>query len=544
MGQSDISEEGICPLNAPEGALFIRRVGRAEELASSLAALGWSCRVGLAPEGPGPGPGAGAVLIDLRGGATVPEASDGRPVLALVDDHDRATLAAARSAGATHVLADADPAAVSEALRFAADVLRVTDPPLRRLDDAAEPGEATARLEAWGDAAIAEGRGIVAVRASLIRFDIVNAAFGRSAGDRALDGVATRVAAAADRLFGTRAIHVRLDGTEFAVVGESALADANRAAAEVARVLGQRFEAAEVGARVGAAASRPGEDAATVLRAAGQAMDRAGEGGWAARPGRPGPDHGDRLAVDLRHAIRGDELAVLFQPQCRLMCGNVVGVEALARWRHPVHGEVGAETLFAAAGVAGLGAFVSDRVQDLALRTAAGWTGAASGLRLSINLTADDLGRPDFARDFLHRVGLSGFPPERLTVEVTEGGLIGDRTAAAAVLGTLRVAGCRTAVDDFGTGYSSLAYLQALPLNYLKLDKAFLRPDAGSRAVVRGILAMARAMNLTTIAEGVETEEQRAALVEEGCELYQGFLCSEPLEAAALTRMMEVAHAD
>jgi EAL domain-containing protein (putative c-di-GMP-specific phosphodiesterase class I) len=184
---------------------------------------------------------------------------------------------------------------------------------------------------------------------------------------------------------------------------------------------------------------------------------------------------------------------------------------------------------------------LSDHVQRKAVAAAAAWPEALAGLRLSVNITAADMVGPGFAASFLKLVADSGFDPARLTVEVTEGGLIDDLGAAAAALARLRQGGCRVAVDDFGTGYSSLAYLKALPLDYLKLDRRLSQDIAGSardRVVVRSVIDMARALGLGVIAEGVETEEQLALLAAEGCTLYQGFLCSEPVGVEELVGLL------
>jgi EAL domain-containing protein (putative c-di-GMP-specific phosphodiesterase class I) len=136
----------------------------------------------------------------------------------------------------------------------------------------------------------------------------------------------------------------------------------------------------------------------------------------------------------------------------------------------------------------------------------------------------------------------SGFERSRLTVEVTESGLIEDLNAAAALLANLRAGGLRVAIDDFGTGYSSLAYLKALPLDYLKIDRRLSQDITGSardRIVVRGVIEMARSLGLAVIAEGVETEEQLTLLAREGCNYYQGYLCSPPVSESALARLMD-----
>jgi EAL domain-containing protein (putative c-di-GMP-specific phosphodiesterase class I) len=247
------------------------------------------------------------------------------------------------------------------------------------------------------------------------------------------------------------------------------------------------------------------------------------------------------LAGDVADAIARDEVFVLFQPQVSLATGAVVGVEALARWAHP-DGMLGAEALFAAAVEAGCERALSEHVQALALREASAWPAVLAGLRLAINVTADELVRADFAPRFLGRVRDSRFPVERLTAEVTETGLITDLAQAAAAITELRATGCRVAIDDFGTGYSSLAYLKSLPLDYLKIDRSLTEDIDGSardQVLVRGVIDIARQLELKVIVEGVQTERQRAALADAGAHVFQGFLCAEPLDVAGLVRLVE-----
>jgi EAL domain-containing protein (putative c-di-GMP-specific phosphodiesterase class I) len=172
---------------------------------------------------------------------------------------------------------------------------------------------------------------------------------------------------------------------------------------------------------------------------------------------------------------------------------------------------------------------------------AAAWPEALRGLRLSVNITAADIVRPGFAEQFIALVAEGGFETGRLTVEVTESGLIEDLGAAGNLLARLREGGLRVAIDDFGTGYSSLAYLKALPLDYLKIDKRLVEDIGGSprdQVVIRSVIDMARSLGLEVIAEGVETEEQLALLAREGCNLFQGFLCSPPVDVETLAGLM------
>jgi EAL domain-containing protein (putative c-di-GMP-specific phosphodiesterase class I) len=184
---------------------------------------------------------------------------------------------------------------------------------------------------------------------------------------------------------------------------------------------------------------------------------------------------------------------------------------------------------------------LSAHIQAEALRQAAAWPSALSNLRLSINVTAADISQPGFMADFLGQVDRSGFPRSRLTVEITESGLIQDVDAAAALLTALRSEGLAVAIDDFGTGYSSLAYLKGLPLDYLKIDSSLAQDIAGSardRIIVRGVIHMAKSLGLNVIAEGVETEQQLDLLAREGCDYYQGFLRSAGVSSPELISLV------
>jgi len=440
----------------------------------------------------------------------------------------------AYAGGATHHLSrPIDGQAFVDALCFAErHVERVAAADRRTL-----PGWADPKVQELVEDAREAGAGAVVV-AALSRLDLANAAHGRATVDAMLEEAAARIADTVPE-----AAVARLDGARFAM---AVAGDGAAAGAALGEVLARPFVAGErlasVGARVGVARWEPGDDAARVLRRAfdaiggGRPADMAGM--RLAAPGVPI----DALATDLHRAIDRDEIDLRFQPQVELASGHITGVEALARWDHPEHGSLGADALFAAVDRADLGLALSDHIQALALARAAAWGAPLDGLRLSVNLTAADVARSGFARTFLDRVAASGFPADRLTVEITETGLIEDLGAAARLLDELRLAGCRVAIDDFGTGYSSLAYLTALPLDYLKLDKALTHGIDGSpreRVVVRGTVAMAKQLGLAVIAEGVETRAQRYQLAALGCDLYQGFLCAGPLEEAALAALME-----
>ncbi|MCR5869441.1 GGDEF domain-containing phosphodiesterase [Sphingomonas sp. J344] len=398
-----------------------------------------------------------------------------------------------------------------------------------------------AGMRRWIARRLNDGQSIGIVLVTLGRFDMVNTAYGRDAGDAVLRAASTRISESARAALGRRAVLARMGGAEFLIAATDSDATALAAAATAIEealtrpfVIGDAI--APVGARVATAASRPGDDAAALLRRVSEAL--AGEDD----DNRAVPI--DALAIDLRRAMDAGEIELRVQPQVAMSTGAIVGVEALARWRHPQHGEVGAEALFAAAARAELELALSEHVQRLALVQAARWPTALRHLRLSVNVTAADVARSGFADLFLDWVDSSGFPRSRLTVEITEGGLIDDLGEASRLLSDLRAAGCRVAIDDFGTGYSSLAYLKALPLDYLKVDRKLTQDITGSardRIVVRGVIDMARSLGLTVIAEGVETNEQLDLLAKEGCQFYQGFLCAEPLTLPELVALVEAA---
>jgi diguanylate cyclase (GGDEF)-like protein len=385
----------------------------------------------------------------------------------------------------------------------------------------------------------------------LTRYDAINEAFGRSVGDTVLQAAARRIERHCSAE-GARALIARMAGAEFALLlaPPADLTRAKALARLLVEALGRPFQSGEhmvtLAARAGLAPARPGDDAATLLRRASAALAEA-----KALDGPPvrvldaadesGSVRDDQLSIDLRRALDRGEIEIRFQPQVSVTGGRIVGVEALARWRHPDHGELGAETLFAIAERSDYLAVLSDHIHRRAIAEAAAWPAALAGLRVAVNITAADIVQPGFAGAFLARVADARFDPGRLTVEVTESGLIEDLQGAAALLAELRAGGLRTAIDDFGTGYSSLAYLKALPLDYLKIDRKLAQDITGSsrdQVVVRGVIEMARSLGLDVIAEGVETEAQLERLAEAGCTLYQGFLCAPPLETGALAELV------
>jgi len=237
------------------------------------------------------------------------------------------------------------------------------------------------------------------------------------------------------------------------------------------------------------------------------------------------------LADDLAVAIAAGEVEVLFQPQFACDGNAIVGAEALARWHHPVRGLVAGDELFRIAARADLVRPLSDHVMDRALCVARDWP---RDLRLSLNITAGDLATPGFPDIVAAALCRTGLALERLTLEITEQALVLELDRSAERLGQLVDLGIKVALDDFGAGFCNFRYLKQLPLHYLKLDRSMIEgvaEDQRDLEVLRGIVALASALDLAVIAEGVETEAQRNALAREGCASWQGFLGARAVSA-------------
>jgi len=241
------------------------------------------------------------------------------------------------------------------------------------------------------------------------------------------------------------------------------------------------------------------------------------------------------LEQALREAVERDEFRAHFQPIVNLTTGAVVAMEALARWDRPGVGLVGPGTFIAVAEETGLIRPIGASVIRSAFDQAARWAGGRTPVDLCVNLSARQLLDPLVLEAVEEALRHSGLDAHRVVFEITESSLIEEGQATLDQLARLRAIGIRLAIDDFGTGYSSLSYLEHLPVDILKIDRAFVvdLPTAPKRAaLVRAIIAMSGALGLTTIAEGVETAEQLRIVRALGCDQAQGFHLAGPLDAA------------
>ena len=246
------------------------------------------------------------------------------------------------------------------------------------------------------------------------------------------------------------------------------------------------------------------------------------------------------LESELRDAVRNNEFFLVYQPIFRLEDQTMTGVEALLRWRHPTRGLVAPgefiPTLEATGMILNVGRFVLEE----ACCQAALWAQAGRPLTVSVNASGRQLDREDFVDLVEQTLALSGLQPRLLTIEITETTLMQDTQLSATRLRGLKRLGVTLAIDDFGTGYCSLAYLQQFPVDSLKIDRSFvsrMESSAEGAALIHTIVQMARDLNLSTVAEGIETAEQLTRLRLEECKNGQGYLFARPLTVAALDEL-------
>jgi diguanylate cyclase (GGDEF)-like protein/PAS domain S-box-containing protein len=372
----------------------------------------------------------------------------------------------------------------------------------------------------------------------LDRFKEINDVFGHAVGDEFLCALSQRMLAAAEGAF-----LARVGGDEFALISTDAPVPASvtqlaeqllACGNEELEVAGQRLR---TGLSVGIALyPTDGTDAASLLGNADAALYRAkADGRGSIRFFEIDMDKQlrDRRALvqELRLAIECDQLTLHYQPQARIN-GEIIGFEALVRWRHPTRGLVPPSIFIPIAEESGLILAIGAWVLRQACREAASWP---RPLSIAVNLSAVQFRHGDLARS-VHQILLeTGLVANRLELEITESVLIDDFSRAIAILRRLKALGVQIAMDDFGTGYSSLSNLQTFAFDKIKIDRSFisnLETNPHSATIVRAVIGLGRGLELPIIAEGVETEEQRAFLASEACHEIQGFLLGRPLPIA------------
>ncbi|MBU1664402.1 MAG: EAL domain-containing protein, partial [Gammaproteobacteria bacterium] len=372
-------------------------------------------------------------------------------------------------------------------------------------------------------------------------FKTVNDSLGHPAGDLLLQTIAERLR----RLLRREDTVARMGGDEFAVIVE-AIGNPGLIAEKIIRAVSEPVEldghSALVTASVGIALfPDDGNDTTSLLQAADMAMYASKQAGRNTSRFH----HADmtraaqqRLVIEqgLRRALDNDELEVWFQPQFDLLSGDLVGAEALVRWRSPERGLVPPNDFIPIAEETGLILPLGEWVLRQSCRHAVEWQARGLGAgSVSVNVAGPQIERGDFFAIVQTVLEETGWPAERLELEITESFLLRNAEQAMAVVQKLSELGVKVAIDDFGTGYSSLSYLKYLRVNKLKIDQSFVRDlpgDHDDAAITRAVISLGHNLGFSVIAEGVESDAQREFLKQEGCDQAQGYFYSRPLPAA------------
>ena len=392
--------------------------------------------------------------------------------------------------------------------------------------------------------ALAEGRDdyTAVLFLDLDHFKVINDSLGHSAGDRLLVTIA-------DRLRNTVRPNdtvARFGGDEFTVLCK-AVPD-ERVATEIAERIAEavskpvQLSEGEVYITVSVGIALSGsemETPETLLRNADAAMYSAKEHGRDRLElySSGTRDHAVsqlRTGNELRRALELDELRVFYQPILNLETGRISGFEALARWQHPERGLVGPEQFIPLAEETGLVVPLGRWVLEQACLQAAQWQAGGAPVSISVNLSPRQLAEPSLPATVGTVLERTGVDPDLVWLEITESTLMRDAESAVSMLHALRELGVHLAVDDFGTGYSSMTYLKRFPVESLKVDRSFvdgLGRETEATAICTAVVSLAHALGMGAVAEGVETQEQLAALRTLGCELAQGFLFGKPAPA-------------
>ena len=374
----------------------------------------------------------------------------------------------------------------------------------------------------------------------LDRFKAVNDSLGHLVGDKLLAQVAGRM----KTIVNENVMCGRLGGDEFAVV----IRDASEKGivANTARAIIEKLShpylvdnhTCYVGASVGSAVgSRDGGTVEELMRNADLALYRSkDEGGGEHFIYEPSlhalADERRKLELSLRDALSNDEFVLQYQPVVDANDHRIVSFEALVRWHSPEHGFVSPVKFIPLAEETRLIVPIGKWVMRQACMEARNWP---ENIKINVNVSPEQLLDPAFTDDVVQCLAASGLRPERLEVEVTESIFLRDASVARAALEQVMALGCGVALDDFGTGYSSLGYLRKLRFSTIKVDKTFVQGaavrNAESLAIVRAVVAMAQSLDMTTTAEGVETEEEAQLIRQLGCDKIQGYYFGRPMDS-------------
>ena len=403
------------------------------------------------------------------------------------------------------------------------------------------------RTQLLAAAAASRGEQLVILSVQVHRFKSVNDRHGYEVGDALLRAIAAAMVETA----GSAAEVARLSGDEFAVaiaLRPEQISNAERLAEAVLRTVTKPFAIGErmiqVGGFIGIAASADNDlRIPDLLRRADIAMDHA-KSGRVARPvwfdagmERALIAHGE-IEQGIRFGLQHDQFIPYFEPQVDLATGEIIGFEVLARWIHPLSGVIGPETFIPVAEEVGLIGALSERVIGQALTEAAGWD---PQIKISVNISPAQLADTWLAERIVRLLTVSGFPADRLVVEITESSLFADIDLARSIVSSLKNQGISLALDDFGTGFSSLSHLRSLPFDMIKIDRSFvsnIHSNRESMAIVRAVSTLANALNVPVCVEGIEEEAALEAVSRLGCAVGQGWYFGKAVTAEEAAQML------
>jgi diguanylate cyclase (GGDEF)-like protein/PAS domain S-box-containing protein len=382
----------------------------------------------------------------------------------------------------------------------------------------------------------------------LDRFKYVNDSLGHYVGDHLLVAISKRL----HECMRPSDTVARLGGDEFTILveGDHALSEVTRIAERVQQKFGLPFQvkgheiysSASIGILHASDAHLTSED---MMRDADTAMYQAKRSGKARhevfnREMYTAAKETLRLETDLRRAVEGNEFTVLYQPIFSLQTGEVYGIEALARWHHFELGEILPSKFVPLAEEIGWIDQLGDQIMTIACNEINGifeQSNNKNDIKLSVNFSSRQFVNADMVERVVRILDNTGFPPNRLKLEITESVFFEYQDRALEMLNRLRALGIETDIDDFGTGYSNLGYLVRLPISTLKIDRSFvgmMLENPANREVIRTVISLARNLGLKVVAEGIETEAQREALNYLGCDFGQGYLFAKPMPAEEL----------
>ena len=415
-----------------------------------------------------------------------------------------------------------------------------------------------ARMERAFATAQQEGAGVAMLFVDLDRFKVVNDSLGHAAGDVLLVAVAERI----KNCLRSADMAARLGGDEFAVLLplvqglEEAVPVARRILEAIREPFDLNGKEVFVSCSVGVAHSpAEGHDGQELMVSADLAMYQAKKQGKDRyeifEPAMQAVfQAGLQMEADLRRAVVRHEFELRYQPIVHLRTGEITGLEALVRWRHPERGIIPPLDFIPLAEETGMIVPIGEWVLREACRQAARWNerrASGSPLSVSVNMSAVQLEQSDLPQRVASALADSGLPAAGLVIELTESLLVDHRASTLHQLQAIKALGVRLAIDDFGTGYSSLAYLRHFPVDIIKIDKSFV-DDVGdvpaAAALTLGIIQLGQALNLSTIAEGIEDAGQLSELTDGNCELGQGYYFAEPLTGVAMGELLFPPHSD